>query len=249
MHQVKIIAPPVSTMENFSLSADPVRDILLRYRKVVVVGCSRNPEKDAHAVPAYLKENGYEVLCVNPNADSILDSPTFHSLREVPEDSMEIVVIFRPSREVGSIAEELIRENKIPRVFWMQEGIKSKEARELLEKRGVQVVEDRCIRKEHARVFEPRGKEYAEILKFARTYAKAKGLVLNPDPEKLDAIIMGLVENQRKHGYRYCPCRMLSGNPEEDRLKICPCRWHLQEIAEMGHCHCGLFWDPKAIKI
>jgi len=72
-------------------------------------------------------------------------------------------------------------------------------------------------------------------------YAKKKGYSLNPDRELVDTILRGLLENRRKYGYQYCPCRVLTGIKEEDLPKICPCKWHEEEIRTMGHCHCGLF--------
>ncbi len=225
---------------------DKIKEILLKYSKVVVLGCSRNPSKDAHAVPKYLIERGYEVYCVNPFAEqNILGRPTFKSLAEVPKEFFEILVVFRPSKEVPGIVEELIKLGKIPKVLWLQEGIKHESAKKL-EEFGATVVQDRCIRKEYARVFVERDEVYERILRFARAYAKVKGLRLNPDPEKLDAIIKALAENEKRYSYRFCPCRTITGNFEEDKDKICPCKWHMEEIEKQGHCHCGLFWATSA---
>ncbi|MBR1369455.1 ferredoxin thioredoxin reductase [Methanocalculus chunghsingensis] len=83
----------------------------------------------------------------------------------------------------------------------------------------------------------------AEILSWAQQYAEENGWVLNPDPVVLDAVIRGLVRNQMKKGERYCPCRIMTGEPEADTAIICPCRYHTDEIASDGHCHCNLFFD------
>jgi ferredoxin-thioredoxin reductase catalytic subunit len=72
-------------------------------------------------------------------------------------------------------------------------------------------------------------------------YARMKGYSLNPDEEVVNMILRGLLENMKKYGYPYCPCRVLTGKKEEDLPKICPCKWHEEEIKRMGHCHCGLF--------
>ncbi len=227
-------------------SRDEIRDILLKYSYITFVGCSRNPEKDAHNVPKFMKERGYKIACVNPFADTILDSPTFKNICEVPDEYLEILVIFRPSREVPAVVDQLLECKKMPKVFWMQDGIRSTYAREKLEPLGVKVIEDKCIMRQYMRLF-MEDEVYNNILEFARKYAQMKGYVLNPDPEKLHEIIAALAYNQKTYGFRYCPCRPLSGDPKEDAKKICPCFWHQKEIEEMGHCHCGLFWDPKAI--
>jgi len=226
---------------------DPKKEALLKYNKIVFIGCSRNENKDAHTVPKFMKEHGYEIACVNPFADQpILESPTYKSIADVPDEFLEIVDVFRPSAEIPKIVDEIIESGKVPRIFWMQDGIRSEYARQKLEPLGVTVIEDSCIMRKYMELFVQKDPVYEAILRFARAYAKAQGFVLNPDPEKLDEIISGLAYNQKKYGFRYCPCRPISGDLEEDRKKICPCFWHREEIKTMGHCHCGLFWDPEA---
>jgi len=83
---------------------------------------------------------------------------------------------------------------------------------------------------------------YDEILSWVGEYARDKGLALNPDDRQLRAVIRGLVRNRLKHGEKYCPCRIRSGDPEKDRLIICPCSYHEEEIEGEGHCHCNLFF-------
>ena len=72
-------------------------------------------------------------------------------------------------------------------------------------------------------------------------YAAMKGYKLNPDERIVEGILEGLLRNEQKYGFRYCPCRPVTGNQTEDLPKICPCKWHHEEIEKMGHCHCGLF--------
>ena len=84
--------------------------------------------------------------------------------------------------------------------------------------------------------------------KFAEDYARKNNFVLNPDEQIRETVITGLASNKIKYGFRYCPCRIVSGNLAEDKLKICPCHWHREEIARDGHCHCQLFFRPDAIK-
>lgn len=81
-----------------------------------------------------------------------------------------------------------------------------------------------------------------ETREFAEKYATRAGYALNQDNEILQVVLEGLAKNKAVHGKRYCPCRLLSGNPEEDKAKICPCRWHKDEIAQDGMCHCQLYF-------
>ncbi|MFC1735872.1 ferredoxin-thioredoxin reductase catalytic domain-containing protein [Candidatus Hydrogenedentota bacterium] len=64
---------------------------------------------------------------------------------------------------------------------------------------------------------------------------------LTEDSAHVDMIVEGFVHNLKTHGKRYCPCRLVTGDPEEDRKKICPCRWLKEELERNGACHCGLF--------
>lgn len=81
-----------------------------------------------------------------------------------------------------------------------------------------------------------------EIIKYYQEYAEQQGLKLNPNKQVVENLLKGLLENEKKYGARYCPCRRVSGNPVEDQPKICPCVWHKEEIAKQGHCLCGLFF-------
>ena len=81
-----------------------------------------------------------------------------------------------------------------------------------------------------------------EIVSWAKAYAAEKGYALNTDDRQFNAVIRGLVRNKLKHGEKYCPCRIRSGDPEKDRLIICPCAHQEKEIEAEGHCHCNLFF-------
>src|SRR2546422_7320847 len=66
-----------------SMTVSPM-EVLKRYRVVAVVGASRNPEKDAHTVPEYLKEHGFTVIPINPGVQEILGEKAYPSLFDIP---------------------------------------------------------------------------------------------------------------------------------------------------------------------
>ncbi|MFH0802958.1 MAG: ferredoxin-thioredoxin reductase catalytic domain-containing protein [bacterium] len=72
-------------------------------------------------------------------------------------------------------------------------------------------------------------------------YSQKSGYPLDPDQETVSMIIEGLAKNKERYGYAYCPCRVVTGDPAEDRKIICPCIYHRDEIAKDGHCHCHLY--------
>ena len=85
-------------------------------------------------------------------------------------------------------------------------------------------------------------KKVENLIENYRKYAKDNGFKLNPNQEVVERLVRGLLANEEKYGARYCPCRRVTGKKEEDQPKICPCKWHREEIERDGHCFCGLFY-------
>ena len=123
---------------------------ILGMTRVAVVGCSTTPGKDAHEIPKYLLNHGYEVIPVNPTADEILGREAYDSLSEV-EEEVDIVNVFRPSDEVAGIVEEALDREDVA-VVWTQLGIADDEAAERAEDAGKRVVQDKCAKVEHERL-------------------------------------------------------------------------------------------------
>ena len=126
-----------------------IREIL-GLKTVAVVGASSTPGKDAHEIPKYLQENGYEVIPVNPYADEVLGRAPYDSLADV-EEEVDVVDVFRPSEEVAGIVDDALERDDV-RVIWTQLGIADDEAAERAEAAGKQVVQDRCMKVEHQRL-------------------------------------------------------------------------------------------------
>jgi predicted CoA-binding protein len=128
---------------------DELRDVL-ELDTVAVVGCSSTPGKDAHEIPKYLRDHGYEVIPVNPFADEIFGREAADSLADVDEE-IDIVDVFRPSEEVSEIVDAVLERDDIDTV-WMQLGIRDDEAAKRAEDAGKRVVQDRCMKVEHGRL-------------------------------------------------------------------------------------------------
>jgi len=134
-----------------------VREVLEKYRSVAVYGMSKNPEKAAHSVPAYLLSRGFTVFPINPSAEEILGLKCYNTVGEV-EGNIDILDVFRPANEATAIVEEAV-ERKGSRgdvaVIWLQEGIINDEAKHLAEEADITFVQDRCIYKELRRLESP----------------------------------------------------------------------------------------------
>ncbi len=142
---------------------EEIREILTRYKKIAVVGISRDPSKPARKVPKFLMSRGYTIIPVNPFADRILGKKSYKSVLEIP-DEVEVVEIFRPSEAIPPIVDQIlerVRARGDVKVIWMQEGIRNDEAAEKAEKAGLKVIQDRCMYKEYVRLIE--GKEPEEL--------------------------------------------------------------------------------------
>ncbi len=135
------------------MQADERRDLLELYertRTIVVVGASANIDRPAHRIPRYLQAQGYRIIPVNPNLTDVLGEKAFPSLEDVP-GHIDIVNIFRRPDAVPPVVEAAIRIGA--QAVWMQEGVIHQEAAEKAAAAGLAVVMDRCILKEHRKLF------------------------------------------------------------------------------------------------
>jgi ferredoxin-thioredoxin reductase catalytic subunit len=82
-----------------------------------------------------------------------------------------------------------------------------------------------------------------ELKEFCKKYADSQGFELQPDKVILDQILIGLLNREKTFGFRYCPCRRVTGDPDEDKKIICPCVYHKDEVKDDGHCKCLLFFE------
>jgi len=143
---------PVASGKNELL--DPVTVMLQKYKTLTVVGLSSKVRRPSYGVSAYMQTQGYRIIPVNPNETSVLGEKAYPSLDEVP-DPVEIVVIFRRPEFVPDIVEAAIRRGA--KVIWMQEGVIHEAAARRAREAGLEVIQDRCILKEHAKRFVAEG--------------------------------------------------------------------------------------------
>ncbi|MFC6873016.1 CoA-binding protein [Halobellus marinus] len=134
---------------------DGLRSIL-DSETVAVVGCSTTPGKAAHDIPAYLKRHGYRVVPINPFADEVLDEQAYDSIADVPESiEIDVVDVFRPSEEAGDIVDAAVeRHESVGDVdaVWLQLHITDAEAGQRATDAGLDFVQDKCMKVEHARL-------------------------------------------------------------------------------------------------
>ena len=134
---------------NENATREEISDILRTSKTIAVIGASTKPERPSNWIYAYLRDQGYHVIPVNPGQKEILGDKCFPSLADVPE-VVDIVDIFRDPAAVPAVVDEAIA--KKAKVIWMQEGIVHNAAAEKARAAGLKVVMNKCIYKEHSRL-------------------------------------------------------------------------------------------------
>lgn len=134
-----------------SYDENRINEFLANYRNVAVVGISDKPERDSYQVAMYLKNHGYNVIPINPKFDRWEGLQAYPDLRSVPESvNVEVVDVFRKPEAVVEVVNEAISLN--PKLIWMQEDVVNEEAADLAKSKGISVVMDRCMMKEHRKI-------------------------------------------------------------------------------------------------
>jgi predicted CoA-binding protein len=127
-----------------------IKEILSASKIIAIIGLSPKPGRDSYQVAEYLMTKGYSIIPVRPAQTEILGEKAYASLDDVPRP-VDIVDVFRSSEQVMPHAHEALRCK--PKTFWMQEGIENREAAALLTAAGICVVMNRCIKRDHVRLF------------------------------------------------------------------------------------------------
>jgi len=126
-----------------------VLGILTRCKVIAVVGASPHPERWSYRVAAYLKDQGYRIIPVNPTAAEVLGETCYPNLAAVPEP-VDLVDVFRRSELVMPVVQEAIRIGA--KVVWMQDGVVNEKAARLARDAGLDVVMNDCTMRQHARL-------------------------------------------------------------------------------------------------
>ena len=129
-----------------------IKEILSKYKSIAMVGVSNDPTKASTIVMKYMQRYGFKVFPVNPKAkgQKILGEEVFEKITDI-KDSVDIVDVFRPSKEALDIAKDTVGIKA--KVLWLQLGIKSEEAKKIVEKNNIEYVEDKCTKMEYQKHF------------------------------------------------------------------------------------------------
>jgi predicted CoA-binding protein len=134
------------------IMTDKIKNILLKYKTIAMVGVSKDDKKPSTIVMKYMQKYGFKVIPVNPSAkgEKILGEEVFEKLEDI-KIPIDIVDVFRPSVEALNFAEETVKIGA--KVLWLQLGIRSEKAKELVESKNIDYIENRCTKIEHQKFF------------------------------------------------------------------------------------------------
>jgi predicted CoA-binding protein len=129
-----------------------IKEILSKYKSIAMVGVSNDTTKASTIVMKYMQKYGFKVYPVNPRAagQKILGEEVFATISDI-KDQVDIVDVFRPSKEVYPIAEDAIKIGA--KVLWLQLGIRDEKAKDLMEKNNIEYVDNKCTKMEYQKYF------------------------------------------------------------------------------------------------
>ena len=144
------------------MSDSEIKKILENSKTIAMIGISSEKKgedpknlkrKPANIVMKYMQDFGYRVIPVNPFAEGeIINGETVVGSLEKISEPIDIVDIFRPSKETPGIANEAVKIGS--KVLWLQYGIKNEETEKIAENAKIQYVSNRCIKQEYQRLFQ-----------------------------------------------------------------------------------------------
>ena len=143
------------------LSDNDIKKVLKESKTIAMVGVSSEKKgedksnlkrKPANVVMKYMQDFGYKVYPINPFAvGEIINGETvMGSLNDINEE-IDIVDVFRPSKEALNFAKEAIKKNV--KVFWLQYGIHSEDAEKVINKANIKYISNRCIKQDYQKIF------------------------------------------------------------------------------------------------
>ena len=144
------------------MSDEQIKNILNNSKTIAMIGISSEKKgedpnnlkrKPANVVMKYMQDFGYKVIPVNPFAEGeLINGETVVGSLEKIFEPIDIVDVFRPSKETPGIANESVKIGS--KVLWLQYGIQNEEAEKIAENAKIEYVSNKCIKQEYQRLFQ-----------------------------------------------------------------------------------------------
>ena len=144
------------------MTGEDIKEILTNSKTIAMIGVSSEKKgedpknlkrKPANVVMKYMQDFGYKVIPVNPFAEGeVINGETVIGSLDKISEKIDIVDIFRPSKETPAIAKEAVKIGT--KVLWLQYGIQNEEAKKIAEDANIQYVSNLCIKQEYQKLFQ-----------------------------------------------------------------------------------------------
>ena len=140
-------------MNHDAYSDDYIREILNTVKTVAMVGASPQNVRPSYFVFKYLAERGYDMIPINPGqvGKNLAGKPFVASLRDI-DRPIDMVDIFRSAEHIMPVVDEMLALASLPRVLWLQLGVRNDDAAAKAEAAGIKVVMNRCPKIEYGRL-------------------------------------------------------------------------------------------------
>ena len=143
------------------MSDDQIKEILKNSKTIAMIGVSSEKKgedpknlkrKPANVVMKYMQDFGYKVIPVNPFASGeVINGETVVESLDKISEKIDIVDVFRPSKETPVFAKEAVKIGA--KTLWLQYGIRSDEAKKIVESKNITYISNKCIKQEYQRLF------------------------------------------------------------------------------------------------
>jgi predicted CoA-binding protein len=129
-----------------------IKNSLSKYKSIAMVGVSKDLKKTSTIVMKYMQDYGFKVYPINPSAkgEKILGEEVYAKITDINKN-VDIVDVFRPSKEVYGIAEDAVKIGA--KVLWLQLGIRDENAKKLVEENKIEYIENKCTKMEYQKYF------------------------------------------------------------------------------------------------
>tara|TARA_B100000989_G_scaffold257031_1_gene206426 strand:+ start:76 stop:543 length:468 start_codon:yes stop_codon:yes gene_type:complete len=139
-----------------------IKVILENAKTIAMIGISSEKKKEdpnkikrkpANVVMKYMQDFGYKVIPINPFAEGeIINGEKVLSGLDKAEGKIDIVDVFRPSKEIPDIAKQVVSIGA--KVLWLQYGIHHIDAENMVKKKNIKYISNRCIKQEYQKIFQ-----------------------------------------------------------------------------------------------
>ena len=135
-----------------NVKENEIKNLMATHKKFCVYGLSPDATKPSHYVPAYMREQGWQMVGTYPKPHDVGGFKIYSTLAGVPAEYRKFIDVFRASDRIGDVVDEVLEVGGVE-VLWLQLGIMNPAEELRAEKAGIKVVSNHCLIPEHKRWF------------------------------------------------------------------------------------------------